>query len=73
MGMTFKVGCDKVRSLGGGPCGPGDEAGVRLSAKGIERLALLRRGLCACLDRCGWYVLTADRVVLIIIGPLANA
>ena len=72
MGLTFQVGCNEVSSLGGGPCGPGDEARVRLSAECMEGLAEFRHGLCACLDRRGWYVLTADRVVPMSIGPLTK-
>ncbi len=72
MGLTLKVGCDKVSSLGGIPWGPGDEARVRLSPECMEGFAKFRRGLRACLDRCGWYVLTTDRVVLMSIYPLAK-
>ncbi len=43
--MAFQVGCDEVSSLLGDPRGPGDEARVRLSAKGVEGLAKLCCGL----------------------------
>jgi hypothetical protein len=72
MGLTFKVGCDKVSFLGGGPRGPGDEARVRLSVECMEGFAEFRRGFRACLDRSRWYVLTTNRVVPMGFAPLAK-
>ena len=63
MRLTFQVGGDEVGPLGGDPSSPGDEASVRLSAKGMEGFAEFRRGLRVRFRGGRWDIFASDAVI----------